>query len=242
MADRSSLLTIFLTLWVVTVLGSGCSAQSATASTETQAWPEADVHIQFPSHLRVLAFGGVEQGVGYPYQQWYGAAGLGYQFKPILRPHLENIDPDKEHYLLFGGGYEYLRTIQPGKVKKEDRITIDLTLSFRLPVEILVRDRNWTELRWINGSYSTTYRNMLMLERDFLVHGFRFNPYGSAEVFYAGSAHSWNEEWYTAGIQWPYKRLMMLDTYYRRENCPTCNPPIWNVGGVTLNFYFGNTK
>ena len=213
-----------------------------TASTETQVWPEVDAHLELPAHLRMLAFSGVEQGIGYPYQQWYAAAALGYQFKPILRQHIENIDPDKEHYFLFGGGYEFLRTIQSGKVKDEDRITIDVTPGFRLPGEFLVRDRNWIELRWINGTYSTTYRNMLTVERDFLIRSFRFSPYGSAEVFYDGAKHSWNEEWYTAGIEWPYKRLLMLDTYYRRENCPTCNPSYWNVAGVTLNFYFENRK
>ena len=230
-------------VWAILAIFCSCApGQSLTASTETQVWPEVDAHLELPAHLRVLAFSGVEQGVGYPYQQWYAAAALGYQFKPILRPHLENIDPDKEHYFLFGGGYEFLRTIQSGKVKDEDRITIDVTPSFRLPAEFLVRDRNWTELRWINGKYSTTYRNMPSVEHDFLFRGFRFTPYGAAEVFYDGASHSWNQEWYTAGVQWPYKRLLMLDTYYRRENCPTCNPTHWNVAGATLNFYFENSK
>jgi hypothetical protein len=31
----------------------------------------------------------------------------------------------------------------------------------------------------------------------------------------------------------------MIDAYYRREHCVTCNPTNWNVGGVTLNFFFG---
>jgi hypothetical protein len=242
MIARSTLLRIFLGWSLATIFCSGASGQSLTSSTETQVWPEVDAHLELPAHLRVLAFSGVEQGVGYPYQQWYEAAALGYQFKPILRQHMENIDSDKEHYFLFGGGYEFLRTIQSGKVKDEDRITIDVTPSFRLPDEFLVRDRNWTEFRWIDGTYSTTYRNMLTVERDFLSHGFRFSPYGSAEVFYDGAKHSWNEEWYTAGVEWPYKHLLMLDTYYKRENCPTCSPTDWNVGGVTLNLYFKSTK
>jgi hypothetical protein len=236
------LVGIFLGLFFATIFCSGAAGQSQTSTTETQVWPEVDAHLELPSHLRVLAFSGLEQGVGFPYQQWYAAAALGYQFKPILRQHLENIDPDKEHYFLFGGGYEFLRTIQSGKVKDEDRVTIDVTLGFRPTGGFLVRDRNWIELRWINGTYSTTYRNMVTVEHDFLLHRFRLTPYGAAEVFYDGASRSWNEEWYTAGVQWPYKHLLMLDTYYRRENCPTCNPANWNVGGVTLNFYFGHAK
>src|SRR5271169_2461980 len=239
---KRCLLTVFLGLSLVTLLCSGAAGQSQTDDTETQVWPEVDLHLQLPSHLRVLSFVGLEQAAGYPFQQWYAAAALGYQFKPILREHLLNIDPDKEHYLVFGGGYEFLRTTQSGIVKHENRVTIDVTPGFLLPVKILVRDRNWVELRWIDGTYSTTYRNMVTVERGLLIHGFRFSPFGSAEVFYDSPKHAWNEEWYTAGIQWPYKSLLMLETYYKRENCSTCNPTDWNVGGVTLHFYFSKPK
>ncbi len=227
---------------MVALFCSGAAGQSQTADTETQVWPEVDLHLQLPSHLRVLAFSGLEQGINYSYQQWYAAAALGYQFKPILREHVLNIDPDKEHYLVFGGGYEFLRTTQLGVVKNENRMTIDVTPGFLLPAKILVRDRNWIEFRWIDGTYSTTYRNMVTIERGFLVHSFRFSPFASAEVFYDSPKHSWNEEWYTAGIQWPYKSLLMVETYYKREHCDTCSPTNWNVGGVTLHFYLGNAK
>jgi hypothetical protein len=240
---RLMLLSSLLRISLLVALCSSAVGQSPMVTTETQVWPEGDVHIQLPANWRILAFAGLEQGVGYPFQQWYAAAALGYQFKPILKPHIENIDPDKEHYFVFGGGYEFLRTVQSGEVHHEDRITIDGTPGFRLPGEFLVRDRNWIELRWIDGAYSTTYRNMLTVQRDFLLsNGVRFSPYGSAEVFYNGSKHSWNEEWYTAGIDWPYKRLLMLDTYYRRESCHGCVPANWNVGGVTLNFFLRSTR
>lgn len=242
MTAMSALLGAFFGASFVAISCAHASGQSLTAPTETQVVPEADLHLQLPAGWRVLAFTGLEQGAGFPYQQWYGAAALGYQFKPILRPHLENIDPDKEHYLVFGGGYQYLRTTESGKVTQENRLVIELMFNYRLPVNFLVHDRNRVELRWVNGSYSTTYRNQLGLEHDFLVHGFRFTPYGSAEIFYDGAKHSWNEELYTAGIQWPYKRVMMPDTYYQRVNCSTCNPPNWNVAGATLNFYFRNVK
>src|SRR5271167_1935304 len=158
-------------------LCSNTAGQAQTSSSETEIWPEGDVHIQLPSHLRVLAFTGLEQGIGFPFQQWYSAAALGYQFKPILREHLLNIDPDKEHYLVLGGGYEFLRTAQSGVVHHENRITLDATPGFRVSSRILLRDRNWLELRWIDGTYSTTYRNNITVERDFLVHDFRFTPY-----------------------------------------------------------------
>src|SRR5579863_2550267 len=162
-----NLLRIFGTLSVATIFCSAAAGQSQT--TETEVLPEIDAHVELPSHLRVLAFVGTEQGVGFPLQQGYAAAGLGYQFKPILRSHLQNIDPDKEHYLVFGGGYEFFRTVQSGKLKHEERLVIDVTPGFRTAAGFLIRDRNWIELRWIDGVSSTTYRNRLTIERDFLV-------------------------------------------------------------------------
>ena len=242
MTAKSALFVIILELSMSMICASRAKAQSVTSSTENEAWPEADAHMQLPSKWRVPSFVGLEQAAGYPFQQWYVAAGVGRQFKPILREHLLNIDPDKEHFLVFGGGYEYLRTTQSGIVKHENRITIDVTPSLRPASRLLLRDRSWVELRWINGRYSTTYRNAPSLEVDLRVHRVRFTPFGMAEFFYDSPKHSWDQEWYTGGVQLPYKRVFMLETYYRREHCLTCTPQNWNVGGATLNFYFGNPK
>jgi hypothetical protein len=242
MTAKSALFVISLELSVSMICDSRAKAQSAMSSTENEAWPEADAHVQLPSNWRVLSFVGLEQAAGYPFQQWYVAAGIGRQFKPISRPHRENIDPDKEHYLLLGGGYEYLRTTHSGGVSNENRLTFDMTLSLRPASKLLLRDRNWTELRWINGNYSTTYRNMVDAEVELRIHSIRFTPFGTAEVFYDSPKRSWDQDWYTGGVQFPYKSVFMLEIYYRREHCPTCTPQNWNAGGVTLNFFFNNAR
>jgi hypothetical protein len=234
---ESCLVRLLLVTVLILIFCSQAASQAQTFETQTLVWPEVDGHLELPSQLRVLAFVGFEQGVDTSFQQWYAAAGIGYQFKPILREHLINIDPDKEHYFVFGGGYQVFRTIQSGRLTDENRFTIDMTPGFRLPSEFLLRDRNFIECRWIDGVYSTTYRNMLTVERDFLLHGIRFSPFGSAETFYNGAQHSWNQNWYTVGIQWPYRSLLMVETYYRREECSTCKPANWNVGGVTVHFF-----
>jgi hypothetical protein len=160
----------------------------------------------------------------------------------FFRPHWENIDPDKERYLVLGAGYEYLRTAHTGKLSHENRITFDMTPSLRPASKLLLRDRNRLELRWIDGNYSTTYRNLVAAEVDLRVHDIRFTPFGTVEFFYDSPKHSWDQEWYTGGLQLPYKRVFMLEVYYRREQCPTCTPENWNVGGATLNFFFKNGK
>jgi Protein of unknown function (DUF2490) len=228
---------------LVALLMTTLCARIVAQQTENEVWPETDAHIQLGSSLRALTFVGLEQAVGYPFQQWYAAAGLGRQFKPILRPHRKNIDPDKEHYFLLGGGFEYLRTTNLGKVTHEDRITLDATFSARPLAQLLLHDRNWIELRWMDGNYLTTYRNMVSGEYDLQLHGIRFTPFGTVEAFYdGGEKHSWDQMWYTAGAQWPYKRIFMLETYYRREQCSTCIPKNWNAGGISLHFFFANRE
>lgn len=216
----------------------GVFAQSS--STPWEFWPAVDGHIQLRSNLRVLVFGEYKNEEGAAYQQFDIGTGLGYQFKRIAKQHLVNIDPDKEHYLVFGGGYEHLTTIQSGESKDEDRIAVQAIPRYRPPGGFLLEDRNRVEFRWVNGTYSTRYRNKLTIQRDFQLHRFRLTPYVSAEAFHDGASHSWNEEQYTVGIELPYKRLLMLETYYLRQNCDTCSDRSLDVLGATLNFYFRN--
>ncbi len=74
------------------------------------------------------------------------------------------------------------------------------------------------------------------------MRGFRFDPYASAEFFYDISKSSWNQEQYAAGVQLPYRRILMVDLYYLRQNCDTCSPEHLNVFGLTVNVYFGSRK
>ena len=186
----------------------------------------------------MLAFVGLKKGEDFAYQELNAGVGLGYQWRQISRPHLENIDPDKEHNFLFGGGYERIDTLQSGTMGDENRVVLQALAGFRPASRVYLSDRNRVEFRWVNGTYSTRYRNLVFGEYDITMHNFRLSPYASVEAFYNGAVGSWNEEQYTAGIEWPYKRILMLQTYYLRQNCTTCNPAHLNVGGLTLNLFF----
>lgn len=171
------------------------------------------------------------------YEQVDAGLGLGYQWKTIQKPHLENIDPEKEHIFLLGGGYEYLHTVS-GKPKYENRLVVEALAGTRPVSRLLIRNRNRVEFRWVNGVYSTRYRNNLSLNYDITAGRFRCTPYTSAEAFYDRAMGSWYQEQYTAGVEWPYKRVVMIQIYYLRQNCNSCNPAHLNVAGLTLNLYF----
>jgi len=218
---------------------SATPAAAQTPETAQEFWPAANFHAQLGPSLRLLTFGGLKKGEDFPYQQWYVGTGIGYQWRPFSQPHPNNIDPDKEHFLVAGVGYEYLETIQSGSPTKENRIAVQATPRVRPLAGFIVEDRNRVEFRWVNGEYSTRYRNRLTVERDFLLRELRFAPYASAEFFYDPAKH-WYEERYSGGLQLPYRRLFMLDLYYLRQNCTTCSPAHLNVVGMTLNFFVGN--
>jgi len=210
----------------------------AQSQTTGEFWPGAEAHVSLPQNWALLGFVGLKKGEEFPYQQLNAGVGIGYRWKAITKPHLVNIDPEKEQIFVLGGGYERLGTIQSETMDHENRLVLQGLIGFRPTSAWYVSDRNRVECRWINGTYSTRYRNLLFGLYDFAIHGFRFSPYASAEVFYNGAVSSWNEEQYSGGVEWPYKRILMLQTYYLRQDCTTCTPAHLNVGGVTLNVFF----
>jgi len=205
-------------------------------------WASLEGHAQLRPNLRALVLGESKSGTDYSYQQWIFGTGLGLQLKRFARPHLVDLDPDRDHTIVVGTGYEYLKTDETAKPSSENRLLAELTGRSRPPAEFLVTDRNRFEFRWVNGVYSTRYRNRLVVERATRVGGLRFTPYLSAEFFYDWAHDAWNEEQYAAGIEWPYKRVLKLSTYYLRQDCTTCSPRRLDVLGLALNYFYRNTK
>lgn len=230
----SMALKVALSVALVAGLSSAAWAQSETA----EFWPAVDAHVQLSEDVRMLAFVGLKKGEDFAQQELNAGLGAGYQWKKITKPHPENIDPEKEHLFSFGGGYERLDTVQSGTSSYENRMVLQALAGFRPTSRWYLSDRNRVEFRWVNGTYSTRYRNLVFGEYDITIHDLRISPYASVEVFYNGAVGSWNEEQYTGGLEWPYKKLLMVQTYYLRQNCTTCSPAHLNVGGVTLNLFF----
>ena len=216
------------------------AAHAQLPSTAGQGWYTGNVWIQLPRHFRILATGELNAGTNYSYQQWIAGAGFAYQWKRVSQlTHLININSDKESRVTAGAGYEYLWTEQEGETTGEDRLVLAVTPRYRPFGRWLLEDRNRLEFRWVDGDYETRYRNRIAVERDLLVNHFRFTPYVAAEFFYSFSKDSWNEQQYSVGIQWPYRRIFMVETYYLYQHTSSA-PTSTNVFGITLNFYLRN--
>lgn len=206
-------------------------------------WPELNANIDVLPRARLQLYVLKESGEDLARTQWKFGAMASYRMKRLVTVRHEEIDDEKNYYLSFGVGYEYLYTNDDGSVKDENRLFVQVTPQYYAPkFKVAVQDRNRIEFRWVNGTYSTRYRNRLTVQRPFKIDQFRFTPYAAGELFYDGQHRSWNENQYGFGVVIPFRKIFSVDTFVRRQNCTTCKEQHVNVLGVTLNFYLGKKK
>lgn len=208
------------------------------AGTAKEVWPAVKVNFELQQRLNLQVFVEAENGEEFPFIQWKTGALISYRMKRILKPREDEIDNENKYHLGVAVGYEYLQTTQNGQTKRENRIMLQSTPRHKLGAGFLVQDRNRVEFRWVNGVYDARYRNELTVDRTSRIGKLRLTPYAAGELFFDRNHHSWNQNQYAFGVQFPYKKRLMLDTYYLRQNCTTCSQDPLNVFGVTLNLYF----
>ena len=221
------------------ILFCGAAVKAQTPKADPQVWPAVNVNFDLRPKLRLQISQGLEAGDSY--RQWSTGVMLSYRVKRLLIPRRRDNDEENHHTPIIIGGYEYLRTSQNGRIKNENRIVLATTARFT-GRGFLLSDRNRTEFRWVNGIYDFRYRNKVIIDRHFKAGDFSFIPYASGELFYDRNRHSWNENHYAFGSQFPYKKLLMVDAYYLHKNCTTCNPTSVNVLGLTLNLFLKTKK
>ena len=209
-----------------------------TTGESNQFWPTFNASFELGKRSRISATAEKHNGEDAPYDQWKVGAVFSYRVNRIGEYLRHDVDKENEYNLVLGGGYEFLRTDQNGGQKNEHRVLVQATPKYVLFAKILAQDRNRIEFRWTNGSYNFRYRNKLTVDRTFKINKLRLIPYASGELFWDRNHHEWNENQYTFGVRFPYRKSFLLDTYYLRQNCTTCSLDPLNVFGVTANFYF----
>src|SRR5262249_16844092 len=182
-----------------------------------------------------------QHGVDFSFQRWRSGALLSYRMKPIVNLRREDIDENKDNRLVFSAGYEYLHTIENGSTRNENRVITQVTANMPF-VGLLLTDRNRCEFRWVNGSYDFRYRKKVVISDRLQAGSFRYTPYVSGELYYDRNHHSWNQNQYGFGVQFPYKKRWMLDTYLLHQNWTTCSQNSEKMLGITLNLYFRRNK
>jgi hypothetical protein len=196
------------------------------------------VAIDLRTKTRLDIYGEKQNGEDLARTQWKIGVMGSYRLKRLIGAHVGDIDDEKNHIMTLGAGFEYAHTDDDGSTKTEKRLFVQTVPVYFIPrVELRLEDRNRIEFRWVDGSYSTRYRNKLSVERTLKLERFRFTPYASGELFYDGQHRSWNQNTYAFGAIVPYKRLFSVDGYFLRQNCTTCKEEHVNAVGVTLNVF-----
>src|SRR6478736_1882663 len=68
-----------------------------------------------------------QEGLDFSFQRWRTGGLISRRMKPILNLHLRDIDEDNDHFLVVGGGYEYLHTMDQGRLTIENTIIAQAT-------------------------------------------------------------------------------------------------------------------
>jgi hypothetical protein len=211
----------------------------SVAQTSIQWWPGFDAFIRFNERTRLyLNYSSVrdlDTNSGQLQNVGLGSF-LDITLKPIFSRKLAR-KPDwkRRRYLWARVGYQFETTIHNSTFNHVG--VVELNARLPLPKAFLVEPRIRTELRDLNGAYSTRYRYRLQIERNTQVFGVRTIPFVNAEVFYDTRFDTASRERYEAGMQVVLNRQWRLKPYYAREHNVDSSPTEINAIGFTLRYY-----
>jgi hypothetical protein len=231
------------TVALLAVILFGALPVMAQTDSSKEFWPAIRLNVDLAPRVGLLVYGEQQNGEESPTAEQKAGVTVTYRVKPLFK--LLHGDPDSENEYLVSAaiGYEYLRkTKSGGQPSNENRLLVESTPRYAPGAGFLLLNRQRMEFRWIDGAYNFRYRFKVKAQRAFNINRFRFTPYASGELFWDRNRHSWNQNEYAFGVQLPFRRRLMLDTYVLHQNCTTCSDRSVNALGVSLNLYFRRAK
>jgi hypothetical protein len=206
------------------------SGKALAQETRREFWPEFQGYVKINNVLRLRLVASLTraQETGQNTEGLF-EVDLDIGVKAFFREKLMNLPDDQRgKYLTLRTGYAYIPTLAETDPAKEHRVVLEATARYPLPLDILVSDRNRGDLRWINGEFSTRYRNRLRIERDFAIRKFKFTPYAMGELFYDLRFDRWNRNEITVGTEVPLSSRAVIEGYFLRQH---------NSGSGTTRIY-----
>lgn len=208
------------------------TGRSLHAQTTEQFWPTVNLYVGINDYSRfyfqVQDTRENRQGQDLqicPYMDFY--------LKPMFglrRENVEGADEARSRPLLFRIGYNYIPAVSN---PTEQRIVIELTPRLPLKAGFVITDRNRGEFRFINGEFSTRYRNRLALERPVKIGGHTIDPYVRAEAYYDTRYNKWSQTALDIGAVFLIHRHWDLQSYFEHQN-NTSKAPNKTVEAIAL--------
>jgi len=121
---------------------------------------------------------------------------------PQLPRRRQKQDWQSRKYVWVRIGYDHIFKVEgETRTSPEHRGIVALYGRFYLPGAILFEARTRSDLRWIEGSYSTRYRLRFEANRDFAVIDRVVTPFVQAEYFYDTRYDGWARDVYQVGAE-----------------------------------------
>ena len=200
--------------------------------------PEVDVYTKVHPDIRFNFQAKETREAGDPTQTEIGP-GFDFFLKPLVRLRSVtafDLDDSKARPLQFSVGFRYIPS--PDKPHVE-RLELVVTPHWPIFANILLSDRNRTDLDWSKDQLTWRYRNKVTMERRFAINSYHPGPYVAAEVFYQSQYSKWTTTALYAGCLLPLGKHFEFDPYYEHQNVTNKRPnQQFNQFGLILNMYF----
>jgi hypothetical protein len=211
-----------------------CKTSSAQ---ETQFLPEVDTYLKVHENIRLSVQAKDTREGGDPTQAEIGPS-IEFYTKPWIRLReisVFDLNDAKKRPLVLAAGYRYLASPTSPSTY---RIPFAATSHLPIKAQLLLTDRNRTDLDWSSGKFTWRYRNMLSLDRTLAIHSYHPIPYASAEIYYESQYSKMSTTELYAGCFLPIGKHFELTPYYEHQNNTGKKPNKQLQGlGLTLNIY-----
>ncbi len=206
---------------LVLMVGVVCPALAEDAN---DFWPEIQLQHWFNDHqsrVIALAASGRNRDTDATYQAEQGLL-FEHQFAS---------------YFLGRVGYEHVSGTD-GSAFTEQRALLEQTFRLYLPAQVITEYRTREDLRWLNTGFSARLRERLQVSRDFTIDGYKFTPYGSAEVYFDTRYGTFSRYRLTLGVTLPITRNLNIEPYVVRQDDWLPSGVLTNALGLTLTYAF----
>ena len=135
-----------------------CRTGKAQSTQEVEFLPEVDLYLKLNPNIRINVQAKDTRKGGDPTQATIGPS-VEFYVKPLIKlGDITRFDLDntKKRTLVLTAGYRYLHPDSPST----NRIPLAATSHIPLKADLLLTDRNRTDLDWSSGTFTWRYRNM----------------------------------------------------------------------------------
>jgi hypothetical protein len=211
----------------------------ASASDPWEVWPEVWAFVKLSQPTRFLLDVAYARGKESPAAVVDMALYFDVAIKPIARKVLRQEDWVRNRYLWARIGYDHVSKNEDGQpTPSEERGILALYGRRDVPWGVWLEGRVRSDLRWIDGDYSTRYRFRAEANREFSVLAHPTTPYLNAEWFYDTRYEGWSRGLYQAGVEVTMNFRFRLELYLARQEDQLPRESGLYAAGAVAKFYF----